>query len=176
MFDEPLPKQADLRKLTSSGANFRSHLDVANFPRLANAVYEGQGQVDIDLHFGIDEQHIRYIAGSVNCETSVICQRCLEPVSINFGSDMFLGIVWSEEKAKHLPISMDPLIVVENELVDLNDVVEEELLLGLPFVSFHEVGECTGKQRYESSSEELITPVVKENPFKVLEKLKSGKE
>jgi uncharacterized protein len=176
MFDEPLPKQADLRKLTSSGVNLKSHLDVANFPRLANVVHQEQGQVDIDLHFGVDDQHIRYIAGSVNCKASVICQRCLEPVAIQFGSDMLLGIVWSEEKARHLPESMDPLIVVENELVDLNEVVEEELLLSLPFVSFHEMGECTGKQRYESFSEDMVAPVVKENPFKVLEKLKTGKE
>ena len=71
---------------------------------------------------------------------------------------------------------MDPLIVGEDELMDLNEVVEDELLLNMPFVAYHDPDKCSGKQQYEFSAEEETAPVEeKENPFSVLEQLKSGK-
>lgn len=176
MFDEPLPKQADLRKLTSRQASFKSQIAVKELSRLAGAVHEGQGLIDVDLHCGVDEQRIRYLQGTVHCTAPVICQRCLAPVEIQFGSEMALGIVWTDDQAKLLPESLDPLVLAEDELVDLNEIVEEELLLSLPFVSFHEVGECEGLQHYESVDKAYIAPVEKENPFKVLEQLKTSKE
>jgi uncharacterized protein len=176
MFDEPLPKQADLRKLTSRGASFVSQFAASSLPRIASAVYEGEGLIDIDLHCGVDEQRIRYIKGSVHCTAPVVCQRCLKPVEIEFSSDVSLGIVWTEDQAKLLPESMDSLVLGEDQLVDLHEIVEEELLLSLPFVSYHEVGECEGLQHYESVDEAYVAPVEKENPFKVLEQLKTSKE
>ena len=175
MNDEPLPKQADLRKLTARGATFRSQMGLSRFPRLASAVHEGQGRIEVDLQCGVNEQSVPYIAGAVSCEASVLCQRCLEPVAIRFASDVNLGVVWGEDQARQLPDGMDPLVVGEDELVDLNEIVEDELLLGLPIVSYHDVAECSGHQQYESA-DEAAKEVVKENPFKVLEQLKSSKE
>jgi uncharacterized protein len=175
MFDEPLPKQADLRKLTSREASFKSEISMSDFPRLANSVYEGKGLIHVDLHCGVDDQRVKYLSGSAKCETSVICQRCLTPVAIEFAAVVALGVVFTEEQAKYLPSTLEPLVLGEDELVDLNEVVEEELLLSMPFVSYHDVGECEGVQHYESFDEASNAPVEKENPFKVLEQLKTSK-
>ena len=176
MFDEPLPKQADLRKYANKQACFKANLAVSSMSRFAEAVVEGQGLIKAELQFGVDEQRIRFIKGSADCETQVVCQRCMQPVDINISADVHLGIVWDEEDGKQLPRSMDSLIVGEDELVDLNEVLEEELLLSMPFVSYHEPGECSGKQSYESATDVEETIVEeKENPFSVLEQLKADK-
>lgn len=175
MFDEPLPKQADLRKLTARGASFEARLSVDSFPRLASAVQEGNGLISVDLHCGVDDQYIPYVSGIVKCRAPVICQRCLEPVEIEFSSVVSLGVVSSEEQARQLPDAMDPLVVGENELVDLNEVVEDELLLGMPIISYHNISECTGLGSYESA-DKASGQIEKKNPFTVLEQLKSGKK
>lgn len=176
-FDEPLPRQADLRKLAKREAHFKVHLNAACFPRFAGAIYEGKGFVDAELHIGVNEEHLRYIQGTVYSEVQMVCQRCMSPVDVIISSDVDLGIVWDEDKGKQLSASMDPLIVGEDELLDLNEVVEDELLLSMPFVSYHEPDQCNGKQQYVFSIDEDITSAAeKENPFKVLEQLKSGKE
>lgn len=175
MFDEPLPKQADLRKLAHRQAHFKACLNAASMPRLAGAVAGGEGTIEVDLHLGVDEQHHRYLRGTVDCNTQVVCQRCMQPMPIQVHSDINLGIVWDDDQARQLPKSMEPIIVGEDELVDLNEVVEDELLLSMPFVSYHEAGECSGKQRYESTSAEVRQALEAEkqkNPFNVLKQLK----
>lgn len=175
MFDEPLPKQADLRKLASRQAHFSVHLDAAQLPRFAGAIVDGQGVVDAELQLGVNEQYVRYLQGTVSCTTQVVCQRCMEPMPITIHSDVLLGIVWDEAEARNLPKAMDPLIVAEDELVDLNEVVEDELLLAMPFASYHDPDQCGGKQVYQSGEEQAPASAKKENPFSVLAQLKPGK-
>lgn len=175
MFDEPLPRQADLRKLADRQAHFKVHLSVEQLPRFAGAVVEGAGVVDADLQLGMDEQYNRVLQGKVSCETQVVCQRCMEPMAITVSSQVWLGIVRDDIEARNLPKVMDPLVVAEDEQVDLNEILVDELLLAMPFVSYHDPAECSGRQRYEAGTDELSPATGKENPFSVLEQLKPGK-
>ena len=76
-----------------------------------------------------------------------------------------------EERAKQLPKSMDPVILGEGQ-ADLYTIIEDELLLNLPMVSYHKedcieqtsFGEDNTEESAESSS----------NPFQVLEQLKGS--
>ncbi|CAA0096662.1 Large ribosomal RNA subunit accumulation protein YceD [BD1-7 clade bacterium] len=179
MFDEPLPKHADVRKLASREASFVAKLDVTHLPRIDNIVLDGVQFVAIDLQFAIDDQRVKTIQGKINAKLQVECQRCMEPVAIDVHSDVNLAIVWDEEQAKKLRRDCDPLIVGEDELVNLNEVVEDELLLSVPFVSYHDPADCRGTQNYESlDPSSADKPAVEEettNPFSVLASLKSGK-
>ena len=174
MFDEPLPRQADLRKLAAAHARFDVTMSIKHLPRFAGAVVGEDAAVRAQLQFAIDDQYRKIITGAVSCDTQVVCQRCMEPVAILVSAGINLAVACDEERARNLPNSMEPLIVAEDELLDLNEVLEDELLLALPFVSYHQPDQCSGRQRYESTLGEQ--PVVeKENPFSVLEQLKSGK-
>ena len=180
MFDEPLPKQADLRKYAAKQATFNARLALSCFPRFASSLAENGQELDsviANLQFDVDSQRHRTIVGDVNCEVSVICQRCMNPMRIQLHADIHLAVVWDEEQAKQLPKSMDPLIVAEDERVDMNEILEDELLLALPFVNYHKVGECTGKQSYHSTSEQVqkaLADADTENPFSVLGQLKAN--
>lgn len=175
MFNEPLPKEADLRKLAIREASFQVTLDASLLPRFSGVIHEGAGLIRADLHLGVDEQRVRYVKGTIDCEAQLICQRCMQPMSVSIHSDVALGVMWDETEAKQLSKSMDPLIVGEDEWVDLNEVVEDELLLNMPFVSYHDDESCSEKS-YSFADEEtenlLSSQSEKENPFSVLAGLK----
>lgn len=177
MINEPLPKAADLRKLAQRGGHFDTTFAIKQLPRIAGAVVDGVGTVHAQLHLGIDEQRIRYLRGIIDCDTQLLCQRCMQAMPTKIHADVNLGIVWDEIDAKQLDKSIDPLVVVEDELIDLNALVEDEILLNMPFVSYHEPEDCKGEQSYSFGSKDTEAALKKaesqqENPFKVLEQLK----
>lgn len=176
MFDEPLPKQADVRKLASREAQFNVKLKLGVMQRISDIIVSDKGFVGVNLHVGVDGYRDRFLRGDIHCEAEVVCQRCLQPVAITVDAPFDLQIVWNEERAKQLKGDVDPLIVADDELVNLNEVIEDELLLSFPLVSNHLVGECQGKQTYESTSDDcVVEEKEKENPFSVLANFKAGK-
>lgn len=167
---KPFPRQGDPRKFAQQGVTLEGFLPVAELPRLAAVVKDTQGNINVDLVFGINEEGKRVVTGSASGDVSLVCQRCLEPVKVPVECEISLAIVWDEEAAKALPDYLDPWITGEGA-ADFYEMIEEELLLSLPAVAYHEEP-CIDTRLYSSGR-----PVeVKEtkNPFKVLEQLKSS--
>jgi uncharacterized protein len=82
--------------------------------------------------------------------------------------------VRDEENARHLPGSYDPWILTE-EQADLYAVLEEEILLNLPYVAYHDTPCGTALMPVEKLQAEQLKPDVvsdKPNPFQVLKQLK----
>jgi|SRR5690554_1067436 len=175
MISEPLPKQAELRKLAINQACFKVSSDLTAFPRVSGAVVAEQGIVEAEIQFSVDERHIPCIDGWVRCSTQMVCQRCLEPVAVEFSSTIALAAVKNDVQARELTKVRDPLLVEDDALVDLNEILEDELLLAMPFVSYHEPGQCKGKQTYQSFAGDAPVEEKKESPFSVLASLKSNK-
>lgn len=174
MLNEPLPKQAELRKLAIKQADFRVSSDLTAFPRFAGAVVDGQGVVEAQLHLSLDEQHRTLVDGTLHCTTKMVCQRCMEPMAVEFSATIALAVVRDDVQARNLSKDREPLLVEEEALTDLNELLEDELLLAMPFVSYHKPEECSAKSRYESFAEHAPVEEKKENPFSVLASLKSN--
>lgn len=175
MLSEPLPKQAELRKLAMNQASFQVSSDLTAFLRFSGAVVAGQGFVEAELNFSVNEQYVPCIDGWVRCSTQMECQRCLEPVAVEFSSTIALAVVKDDVQARELTKARDPLIAEDEQLLDLNEILEDELLLAMPFVSYHEPGQCKGKQSYQSFAGDQPVEERKESPFSVLASLKSNK-
>ena len=85
-----------------------------------------------------------------------------------------LAVVWNDEDARRLPRSIDPLMVGE-EPCNLWELVEEELILGMPGFSYHEAEDCNELLAGISAPEaEAGEEGEKPNPFNVLAQLKPG--
>ena len=176
MSRDPLPKQVDIRKMASAGATLAAEQPLAAFPRFADMLAASDGDVLIDLAFARDQQGIVTLEGHVQAQVSIACQRCLEPMPHRVDSRFRVGVVWNEEQARQLPRSLEPLIV-EEERYDLTTVIEDELIISLPYTSYHSLEQCGERARYLSTGEEAAPEDEKEgkeNPFQVLEKLKPG--
>jgi hypothetical protein len=76
--------------------------------------------------------------------------------------------VHKEEHAERLPEDADYLVVEEQDVV-LAEIIEDELLLNIPFTPMHD--DCDSLP-FEQPEEETAPEPVKENPFLVLAALK----
>lgn len=169
-FHKPLPRQGDPRKFAQQGVTLEGFIPVADLPRIIDATENSLGNVQVMLEFKVSEEGKRAVTGQAAAELSLVCQRCLEPVVVSVESNISLAIVWDEEAAKALPQHFDPWITGEGA-ADLYDMVEEELLLSLPAVAYHEES-CIDNKLY--SSGKPVEVKKEKNPFQVLEQLKSS--
>ena len=137
--------------------------------RLADMLHGAGSRASIDLRFGFDDTGIANVRGSIEAELDLLCQRCLEPMSIEVKREVALAIVESDDEAARVVSSYEPLLVGE-EPVALANVVEDELILSLPGFPRHPPGECAmppGADVVEDTDSEAD-----ENPFSVLQNLK----
>jgi uncharacterized protein len=174
-----LPKESDVRKLVLKQAEFQSSFSAKHLVRFASATENDQACINVSLQFFLDEQKRYRLSGKVNCDTLVICQRCLGPMPLTLSCEVDTIIVNDDEQAKQLPRSIEPLVVADGELIDLNEIVEDELLLNMPYAMLHEDETCYSQQHVfldpHAPVEEtavLESGVKKDNPFSLLSQLK----
>ncbi len=96
------------------------------------------------------------------------CQRCLGALLLPVKSKMSLAFVQGLDEADNLPDELDPQLV-DNGRVEFGLLIEDELLLMLPQVPMHPVGECVAAMG-EKPNEGPVA--ARDNPFAVLAQLK----
>ncbi|WP_167854868.1 YceD family protein [Mangrovimicrobium sediminis] len=146
-------------------------------PRFQALLAGDEGRIEAQLAFNRDEENRPVVSVEVSAQVQVTCQRCLQPMPLALNGAARLGIVWTDEQARHLPRDLDPLVVGE-EGCNLWDIVEEELILLMPPYSYHETQDC--KQILSEYSADVEPPMEpapeKPNPFAVLAQLKQDEE
>ncbi|MEH6577565.1 MAG: YceD family protein [Amphritea sp.] len=173
MSNTPLPKKIDPRKLAERGVRIEGEVELKLLPRLLSMLVDDEGTVRVDLQFDNDHLRIRTIQGNATSSVKMTCQRCLEPVEVEVEAKFNLAVAPDEERAKTLPRYYDPLIV-EGEDLELLPMVEEELIITLPLVPFHD--DCSVQTSFgDEATAEKETESVKTNPFSVLASLKADK-
>ncbi len=176
MSDHSLPKSVDPLKYADQNKVLEGTLSVHLLPRAVDILADSNGSVAVSLKFDRDEQNLRVLKGSLDAHVALECQRCLDKVEKDIHSDFALGIVLSDEQAKHLPKHYEPLLVSE-EKIDLLEVIEEELILSLPMFAYHDACDASdGSDQAESDSKaEDGEGGKRPNPFSVLSELKVKK-
>ena len=169
MHKDTLPTKVDPFRLADLSLGLRGTLPISKMTRLCPSLASSEGEVAVDLVFGVDEEDIRYVRGQMTTCLMLNCQRCLVPFRYEIIGNFMLGIVRTEEEADRLPKRYDPLCVPDLSLV-ISEVVEDELIVSLPIVPMHAVSECKAKQSIESHSIET------DNPFGVIESLRSKRD
>lgn len=180
MLSGQLPKTFDPRKFARQGKQFEGSLALKQFDRLVGSLADDQGEVKVNLHFHLSEDHRVILEGHVEANLKMICQRCLDVAELPVRSDLSLMGVWTDEQAKALPEEYEALQLRE-EPVELLPLLEEELILALPLVPFHPLEDCQAQQHYTTETEEEAQAAAIEaeeeresnNPFSVLAKLKT---
>ena len=174
-FSHSLPRQIDPRKFAQQGIEISGSVPLNLLPRVGELLSSGAGDIQVSLAFGLDEQRLLTLTGVINANVEHICQRCLGPVPVELNCQLKLAIVWDEEKAESLPQVYDAWVLGEGA-TDLYAVIEDELLLSLPIVSYH-AEECIPHRYFSSGKEvsekEIAQDKEQKNPFQVLKQLKT---
>jgi len=169
-----LPTLVDPRKLANQGIVLEGHFEEKHLPRLALAVESIESPLAALIKFEVDQVRAKVVNGSFQIAVMVTCQRCLEPVRVNLVADIAAQIIWSEDQIGRVSGDREPWIVGD-KMADLSALLEDEVLLALPLVNYHEVGSCTGDTFFSQDgpgSDEKDDEIVSDNPFNILAQLK----
>lgn len=176
MLTEPLPTTLDVRKAATRGVSISGTLKPLELQRFRALLAADDGVIEAHLTFSRDEEGRYLIEVTVDAQITVICQRCLEPMPTQLHTSHTLAVVLTDEQARHLPRHLEPLILDE-EAGKLWELVEDELVLGLPPYNYHERKDCNEVLVGLAASEpEPAQGEAKPNPFDVLAQLKPGEK
>ena len=174
MANEYLPLKIDPFRFADNQSRLQGSLPIKNMPRLLASLASDEGEAEVNIRFGVDEQGIRYLKGHLAAHLTVQCQRCMESYIYEIIGDFKLGILQREEEAISLPESYDPLVIQGAELF-ISDVIEDELIVSLPIVPMHELSQCKVQLPLVTQSAGL-SDIEKDNPFKVIELLRTKRD
>lgn len=148
----PLPTRLNVRECASRGIRFSgTYNTIGLFSRLDAATLSGVSTVDLDWTFGTNPAGFIACWGSVAVEVVLRCQRCLEPVVQCLRADAQAEFVGGEFVGGRLVVrdgdaregSQDwEAYPDDGEPLAFAELIEDELLLVLPFAPRHEETDC----------------------------------
>ncbi|MCH7815870.1 MAG: DUF177 domain-containing protein [Proteobacteria bacterium] len=176
MSESQVPTYVDTRKIFLQQWEISGYVSLDRLPRFRQCLASGAGSVKVDLRFATNTSKQRLIVGALQAKVQINCQRCLQPLGIELSDEIRLALCQDEAVSENLDPALDPWICKDYKL-DIASLVEEQLMLCLPIVSYHTSGDCLGRVNYVAlghapSSHAQIAAT--KNPFSVLKSLKEN--
>lgn len=137
----------DSLEFARTAQTLRGSLPVAEFARLQDDLWDGSGLVEFVLHGGKDVRQRPSLRLQVEGELQLRCQRCLGPLRFHLKLDRTLLVVPAADEADE-DSEEDCESIEPDPRLDVAGLVEDEVILSIPFSPRHPDGEC----RAESGS------------------------
>lgn len=162
-------------RAVGSGLELAGEAPQDTLPRLCKALSALGGAVDwparFELRFERDPKGRTLVVGQVALRVRLVCQRCLGEVAVGLEGPIALALLHSEAQAEGLAEPWEAVLVGEEGIRPL-DLVEDELLLAIPLVPLHAVGDCAPPPAARATSSVGAQP--RDNPFAALAGLRGG--
>ncbi|WP_245574974.1 YceD family protein [Chitinilyticum litopenaei] len=139
---------------------------VASLPRLADAVLDHAAELVWSLEGGVDKLERPYLFLQVSGELQLRCQRCLKAMPFQLACETVLTQFADEallDEAEEADEDLEGLLI--DPALDVLALVEEEVLLALPYAPRHD----------RCDADDVMIVSDKPNPFAVLAQLKTRK-
>jgi uncharacterized protein len=142
MTRRPRPETFDAYRLARERGVLEGTLDVAASERLADRVAPGAASVDWRIEGTTDEVGRPALSISISGNVPLECQRCLASFALPIAQRTVTVLAKSESDADALDAESGDEVLVADHPLDPVVLVEEELLLTLPYAPMHEEGRC----------------------------------
>ncbi len=163
-----LPARIEVSRAAASVLTLEGRLPWQRLNRVVELLSDSSGEISYRLDFGHDTQGRVQVSGMLAGKASLICQRCLRPMSWRFELPVELQLVQSE--AEEAAARSDCLLV-QDDALNPRDLIEDELLLALPSAPKHtDPAEC-GQAHIAATPPQETEPV--KRPFAALAQLKT---
>lgn len=164
-----LPQYIEPARLADNEESLEGTLGIDNMQRLLSIVDSRDSLITFHLSFSRNEvEETVVIDGGFSTELAVRCQRCLEPLVIRMERAIRVACVSETADTGTLTTDVEPLQMHESRIA-LSDLIEDEVLLGLPMSPVHRPEECPATELLQELRES------RESPFAILKKLKTDK-
>lgn len=145
---QQFPETIEVKKFFSRQAHIDATLPLSKFERLAQYLVKvdtsDSSEILIHLDFIEDDEAGFVLTGSMQGSLHLSCQRCLQGVDYSMSSDFRVQVIDELKVGGDRELAQDELEVVlgvEGKL-DLFALVEDELILSLPVVVYHDEPDC----------------------------------
>lgn len=165
-----LPAQIDPIRLAEEGGRLNGRLSTRSMHRLLSLCASPPVQVVIDLQFERAGRNRWEMHGKVAGEVTLVCQRCLQPFVYRMDVAPQVMFARSDAEERHLSDDGAREVVLVTAPLVLSELIEDELLLGLPMIPMHADGVCAAVPAASKGAKDDTT--ARPNPFAVLGKLK----
>ena len=153
----------DCLEVALAGQELVGSVNVAQLARLADNLYDAEGVLTYRVLGSIDGRQRPRISLSVNGEINLECQRCLGSLQYPVAVESSLLVLTAGGPTESVGIDdLDGVAAGAN--TEVWALVEDEVLLAIPFAARHAEGQC--------STVVDSNIVHAESPFSVLAKLK----
>lgn len=137
----------DLAALAGREAALSGRLDLSKLTRLVSLLRSDDGTVDATLRFRQRRDGWLAIELEYRGVVELTCQRCLEPLHHEIGERVELVVADEGAMPANAPPGFEPYELTRGRL-NPGELVEDEVIVGLPLVPKHErIEDCGGSIR-----------------------------
>lgn len=174
------PRKLDVAAFARDAGSLQGQWPAAELARLADAAAPEapasawpavQWSVRGELRTPRGSEPQTWLFLEASAQAALTCQRCLQPVPEALHLERWFRFARDENEAASLDADSDDDVLALTRSLDLRELVEDELLLGLPLVPRHQV--CP--EALPVPSDDDVAETEREgrpNPFAVLAALK----
>jgi uncharacterized protein len=174
------PRRLDVRRFAEEAATLAGVTPAGELPRLQGELQAPGTSCEVRWTARGELRNPRHVQPQVwlhlraEAELPLVCQRCLQPVAVRVELDRPFRFVADESTAAAQDDEADEDVLVASRDFDLLDLVEDEMLMGLPLAPRHE--ECPVPVRMAAADPAYhLAEAERRHPFAVLDQLKPGK-
>ena len=150
MARNPRPETFDAYRLARERGVLEGTLDVAASERLADRVAPGAASVAWRIEGTTDAAGRPALAISLSGNVPLECQRCLAPFAMPIAQRTVTVLAKSESDADMLDADSGDEVLVADRPLEPAVLIEDELLLTLPYAPMHAEDGC-GEGKWETS-------------------------
>lgn len=150
-------------RLVAEKIALQGDLPIAGLPRLADIVVSTTGEIRYQLYSDIDRLLRPNVRLILEGTLEILCQRCMMPMFFQVSIDTKLTIFSSDaeiDAAERDNPDIEGVVIVGD--LDVVELIEEELILSVPYVATH----------IECESDANVAHIDKINPWSKLASLK----
>jgi len=151
------PDLIDPWKAADGRRRFHGTMQLKRMQRLKSVLARDSGEAQFNVRFYYDLQKILIVDLSVAAGLQLICQRSLAPYVEQVRRKSLLAVIEDIAEQELLPEDYEPLLV-EHKRIALLDLVEDELLLGVPLVPRN-----PAVKEIRQSTDGVVTPESEQN-------------
>ncbi|MCU0811298.1 MAG: DUF177 domain-containing protein [Thiobacillaceae bacterium] len=138
------PGEVDPQRFCRNAQVWETESSISAFPRLAREFTQGQLSCRVAGEMDMQRRPVLHIA--IQGEMVLTCQRCMGDLlhGIEVNRQLYLARDEAELERLEEALGLDGEVILAGGKLNLVELVEDEVLLGLPLVPKHELGECSG--------------------------------
>ena len=138
----------DAFKLSARGGSISGSLDARSLPNVADSLAPGDDPVRVDWTIeGLASAEGRpALAIAIEAEVPLVCQRCLGRMAWAVSQSTEVLLAHDEGELASLDEGSEGEVILADRPLDAATLVEDELVLTLPFAPRHEGGCAAARQ------------------------------